>query len=230
MSGTVTSLTTWPVKSLAGGTAHEEVAATPSGLAGDRRHAVRDPRREGPLSARTAPGLLRWSASAGAQEPLVTAPDGRQWAWSEPGLAQALSDDLDRPVELLHDEQGCADLAASVLVTTVATHRAVEQAFGSALETARWRTNLHLDLDVPALAEHGWEGGRLHVGDVVLRLLHPCKRCTIPTYAPGGLARTPELLRFFSAGEHAGPFGINARVEVPGTLRRGAPVRVEPPG
>ena len=228
MIGTVTSLTTWPVKSLAGGAPLDVVAAGPTGLAGDRRYAVRDPRRDGPLSARTAPGLLRWSASYGPQEPLVTAPDGRTWAWSEPGLAGALADDLDRPVELHHDPQGCADLAASVLVTTVATHRAVEQAFGAPLETARWRTNVHLDLDAPPFAEHGWEGGRLLVGDVVLRLLHPCKRCTIPTYAPGGLARTPELLRFFSTGEHAGPFGINARVEVPGTLRRGAPVRWEP--
>ena len=221
----ITSLTTWPVKSLAGGAPQVAVHADATGLAGDRRHAVRDAR--GVLSARSAPRLLRWSAAPGRDEPLVTGPDGRTWSWSEPGLAEALTDDLDRPVQLVHEPAGCQDLERSVLVTTTASHRAVEQAFGTPLEVARWRTNVHLhDDDLPALAEHGWEGRRLLVGDVVLRLLHPCKRCTIPTYAPGGLVRTPELLRFFSAGEHAGPFGINARVEVPGVLEQGAPVRL----
>ena len=222
-AGRVASLTTWPVKSLGGGTSHAAVAADRTGLAGDRRYAVSAAPPKA-LSARKAPGLLRWSAADGRAEPLVTGPDGRSWSWSEPGLAEALSADLERPVELLHDPAGCSDLPDSVLVTTTASHRAVEAAYGARLEPQRWRTNVHLDGDLPPLSEHGWEGRRLLVGDVVLRLLHPCKRCTIPTYAPGGLARSPELLRFFSAGEHAGPFGINARVEVPGVLERGAPV------
>lgn len=229
---TVTSLTTWPVKSLAGGTSREAVHADEQGLAGDRRYGVRDAR--GVLSARQAPRLLRWSAADsagdGAGEPLVTGPDGRTWSWSDPGLAPALSADLDRPVTLTSEPAGCQDLERSVLVTTTSSHRAVEAAFGAPLEVARWRTNLHLHGDdLPALAEHGWEGGRLRIGEVVLRLLHPCRRCTIPTYAPGGLARTPDLLRFFSAGEHAGPFGINARVEVAGVLERGAPVELSGP-
>ena len=224
MSLSVTSLTTWPVKSLGGGAAQVAVHADGSGLVGDRRYAVRDDR--GVLSARSAPGLLRWTAAHGPEEPLVTGPDGRTWSWSEPGLTEALSGDLERQVRLVHDPAGCQDLERSVLVTTTASHRAVEQAFGAPLEVARWRTNVHLDGDLPALAEHGWEGGVLRVGEVVLRLLHPCRRCTIPTYAPGGLARTPELLRHFSAGEHAGPFGINARVEVPGVLERGAQVQL----
>ena len=221
--GTLTSLTTWPVKSLGGGTAHAAVPVDESGLAGDRRYGVRDAR--GVLSARSAPRLLQWSAADGAGEPLVTRADGRQWAWSEPGLAAALSDDLGRPVELSREPAGCQDLERSVLVTTTASHRAVEQALGAPLEVTRWRTNVHLDApELPPLAEHGWEGRRLLIGDVVLRLLHPCARCTIPTYAPGGLVRNPELLRLLSAGERAGPFGINARVEVPGVLERGGDV------
>lgn len=221
--GSIASLTTWPVKSLGGSTAHAAVHADEHGLAGDRRYAV-SLTPAAPLSARKAPGLLRWSAADGAAEPLVTGPDGRSWSWSEPGLAEALAADLERPVQLLHDPAGCQDLPLSVLVTTAASHRAVEAAWGSRLEPSRWRTNLHLDGDLPPLAEHGWEGRRLLVGDVVLRLLHPCRRCTIPTYAPGGLTRSPDLLRFFSRGEHAGPFGINARIEMPGVLERGAPV------
>ena len=224
--GRVAGLTTWAVKSMGGGRAHRSVAADVAGLAGDRRHALVDlrPARAGTvLSARSVPGVLRWSAEPEDGGPRVSGPDGRSWAWSEPELPAALADDLGLPVGLRSDEGGYADLPRSVLITTAASHREVERQTGGRLEPARWRTNVHLDLDAPAHAEDDWEGRRLQVGDVVLRLLHPCQRCTIPTYAPGGLRRDPALLRFFAV-ERQGPFGINARVEVPGVLEAGAAV------
>lgn len=231
--GTVAGLTVWPVKSMGGGATPAVVPADVTGLAGDRRYALRDlrsDRPDQPLSARRAPGLLRWSASPGPDEPLVTGPDGRQWSWSSPGLPEALSQDLGVEAQLMRKPSGCQDLADSVLVTTVNSHRAVEVLFRSRLEPARWRTNMHLDLpDSEPFAEHGWQGRRLVVGGpggAVLRLLHPCRRCSIPTYGPGGLHRTPELLHWIT-NDHAGPFGINARVEVPGTLQRGAPVSLD---
>ncbi len=224
--GRVAGLTTWAVKSMGGGRVHDRVAADETGLAGDRRYALVDQRPDrlgAVVSARSVPGVLRWSADPGSAEPRLAGPDGRTWSWSDPALPGALADDLGVPVGLSHDDGGHADLPRSVLVTTAASHRAVEGQTGRRLEPARWRTNLHLDLDAPAYAEDAWEGRRLVVGDVVLRLLHPCQRCTIPTYAPGGLRRDPALLRFFAA-ERKGPFGINARVEVPGVLEAGAPV------
>ena len=161
---------------------------------------------------------------------MVTDPDGRSWGWSDPALASAVSDDVGVPL-LAAPAGRYWDLDDSVLVTMQATHDGVERLFGRPLELARWRTNLHLSLDAPAFAENGWEGGWLVLGDgqnsVVLRLLHPCRRCTIPTWAPGGGERTPELLAWFHR-EHAGLFGINARVERAGVLRTGAEVRVEP--
>lgn len=226
MSVLLAGLTVWPVKSMGGGTARAQVLAGPDGLAGDREHGVSDGHGSGPVSARTLPGLLRWAAAPGEHEPLVTAPDGRQRTWSDPELAGALSADLGRTLVPVSPAGGCHDLPRSVLVTTTATHAAVEQAFGARLEHQRWRTNVLLD-GVPAFDEHGWEGARLRLGEVVLRLLHPCQRCTVPTYAPGGLAREPALLRHLAAGPHAGPFGINARVETPGLLRVGDPVDLE---
>lgn len=225
--GSVAALTVWPVKSMAGATAVDAVAADRSGLAGDRTHAVLDrrPLRDGTvLSARGVPGLLRWSAAPGGDAPVLTAPDGRTWHWDDEGLAEVLADDLGIPVSLAPAGR-YSDLVDSVLVTTQATHDTVEQRFGQPLDTRRWRTNLHLEVSVPAFAEHGWEGRTLVVGDVVLRLLHPCKRCTIPTWEPGGARRTPELLRWFHREADA-TFGINARVEVPGTIRAGAVVRL----
>ena len=234
-SGQVRSLTVWPVKSLGGGTAVDVVAADEQGLAGDRAYAFLDqrPMRAGHVvSARNVPGLLRWSATypgaPGLVAPHVTGPDGVTRQWSEPELAAAVSADVGVPLAAAPPGRYW-DLADSVLVTTQTTHDGVERLFGQALEPARWRTNLHLDLPEPAFAEHGWEGRRLLVGDepdgVVLRLLHPCRRCTIPTWAPGGRERTPELLAWFHR-EHAGRFGINARVEVPGVLHTGAAVQL----
>jgi uncharacterized protein len=181
------------------------------------------------LSARNLPGILRWSASVldgasgTAPSPVVTGPDGGGWAWDD-ALRDALRADLGAPVDLAGPGR-FADLDDSVLVTTAATHTAVEQGFGQPLDARRWRTNLHLDLDAAGHAEQGWEGGALVVGDperdgVVLRLLHPCRRCTIPTWAPGGRERLPELLQWFHASA-GGVFGINARVERAGELRVG---------
>jgi uncharacterized protein YcbX len=233
VAGAVAALTVWPVKSMGGGSPLERVAAGRGGLAGDRAFALVDrrPLRAGKvLSARNVPGLLRWSAgrSDDPDDPEVAAPDGRRWRWSDPGLAEVVSADLGVPVGL-SPPGSYSDLADSVLVTTAATHAGVEAGFGRLLDARRWRTNVHLDLDAPAFAEHGWEGRSLVVGRaphaVVLRLLHPCRRCTIPTWSPDGAERLPELLRWFHRTSE-GRFGINARVEVAGELAVGAPVEV----
>jgi uncharacterized protein len=232
---TVQALTVWPVKSMGGGTGLEAVPVDGRGLAGDRAHAFLDqrPLRTGRVvSARSVPRLLRWSATyprsleAGdAPVPVVTGPDGAQWQWGDPALVDAVSADVGVPLQAAAAGR-YPDLQDSVLVTTQATHDGVEELFGRSLEVQRWRTNLHLRTDAPAFAEQAWEGRRLLVGDVVLRLLHPCRRCAIPAWAPGGLERTPELLAWFHR-EHTGRFGINARVERPGVLRTGAEVRLD---
>jgi uncharacterized protein len=231
-TGEVRGLTVWPVKSMGGGTPVDAVAADRHGLSGDREHALLDrrPLRDGRVvSARSVPGVLRWTAAADDDgEPVLTAPDGRGWHWSDDGLREVLSDDLGVPVDLAPRGR-YADLVDSVLVTTQATHDATEAGYGRPLDARRWRTNLHLALDAQAFAEDGWQGRALHVGSgagaVVLRLLHPCRRCSIPTWEPGGGRRDPELLPWFLR-ERAGVLGINARVERPGVLRTGDAVRV----
>jgi uncharacterized protein len=232
---TVQSLTVWPVKSMGGGTDLDAVEADVHGLAGDRAYAFLDqrPLRAGHVvSARNVPGLLRWNAAYPRQPsdddlpaPVVTGPGGVQWEWDDPALTAAISADVGVPLQ----PAGAGrywDLQDSVLVTTQTTHDRVEELFGRSLEVQRWRTNLHLRSDQPPFSEHGWEGRRLLVGEVVLRLLHPCRRCTIPTWAPDGRDRTPELLAWFHR-EHAGRFGINARVERAGVLQAGDEVRLD---
>ena len=230
--GTVVSLHRWPVKSFAG----EPVGALRvdgRGAGGDRTHALFDEFKghARQLTVRQVPRMLRWAAAypgvddhaidpADPPRPLLTAPDGRSFAWDDPGLPDALEADLGRPVTLVRDLAGQQDLGRSLLITTEASLRAVEAALGVPLDLRRFRPNVHVALDAPAYAEEAWQGRRLRVGETELELLHPCERCVIPTRDPGTTERLPELLRWL-ARERRSLFGINARAHGPGTLRTG---------
>ncbi|HEX8102180.1 MAG TPA: MOSC N-terminal beta barrel domain-containing protein [Solirubrobacteraceae bacterium] len=230
-SGTISELWRYPVKSMAG----EPVDALRvdwRGAGGDRTHALHFEHKGAPkrLTVREAPRMLGWRAGYGPQTdvapehpPLarLTGPDGRAYDWDDPALPDVLAADLGRPLTLRRDVEGQQDLGRSLLLTFEASRRALEDELGTAIDLRRFRPNLHLDLDAPAWAEESWEGGRLELeGGVVLRLLHPCERCVIPTRHPDTHAKWPELLKHLSR-EHGTNFGINARVEVPGELRRG---------
>ena len=230
-AGTVTQLHRWPVKSM-GGEPVAELAIDRRGGAGDRAHAVFDvhkgvPRR---LTAREAPRLLAWHAvypdgAGDPPDPLLAAPDGTRWAWSDPGLAAALSRDLGREVTLHSDPALQQDLPDSLLITVQSTLDAVAAELETDLDLRRFRTNLHLELDADAFAEEGWEGRRLHVGDASLELLHPCERCAIPTRDPDTQEKWPQLLRHLAA-RHSNRFGINARPLGAATIRVGDAVEL----
>jgi uncharacterized protein YcbX len=237
-AGTVLELWRWPVKSMGG----ERVLAArmdERGLGGDRTHAVEYEHKGEwkPLTAREAPRLLAWRASypfargAGLrpEDPpaaTVTAPDGHAWAWGDPRLLRALRDDLGRPVRLRRDVRGIQDLERSVLVTTEASLRALAAELGTEIDRRRFRANLLLELDAPAWAELAWEGAILRcAGGTVLRFLHPCVRCAIPTRDPVTQAKWPELLRHLDAN-HQRHFGINARVVRSGRVAQGDAVEI----
>jgi uncharacterized protein YcbX len=231
-AGTVTSLHRWPVKSLAGEPA-TALRLDERGIAGDRAHALFDTFKNAPrqLTARQAPGMLRWAAAypdapgdalqpGAVPLPRITAPDGAVFTWDDPHLPAALAADLGREVALRRDLALMQDLGDSVLVTTQATLDAVSRALGRPLDLRRFRTNIHLELDDAPYAEERWEGRCLQVGDTVLELLHPCPRCVIPTRDPETTARYPDLLRWLTR-ERAGLFGINARATGPGRVAVG---------
>jgi uncharacterized protein YcbX len=238
--GRVLQVWRWPVKSMAG----ERVRSTrvdARGAGGDRTHAVVYEHKGEwkPLTAREAPRLLAWHATypfapdAGLhpEDPpyaLVTAPGGEHvYSWTDPRLSGALAEDLGRSVRLRRDIAGIQDLERSVLITVEATRAALADELGTELDLRRFRPNLHLELDAPAWAEHEWDGATVRfAGGVVLRLLHPCVRCAIPTRDPGTQQKWPELLRHLDA-RHDTLFGINARVLQAGRIAAGETVHIE---
>ncbi len=237
-AGTLVELHRWPVKSL-GGEPLRSSHLDGRGLGGDRTHALwfAFPGGERPLTVREAPRMLLWGASyppdaaddaldpAAPPKPTVTAPDGRTFAWDDEALPAALRVDLDKEIALRRDERGQQDLRDTVLITTRASHAALEAEMGQPVDLRRFRTNLHLDLDAPAYAEEGWQGRRLRVGEAELELLHPCLRCVIPTRNPDNAARWAELLRWI-VRRHAGMFGINARPLGKARIAVGDPVEL----
>jgi uncharacterized protein YcbX len=214
--GTVIDLWRYPVKSMAGERV-EALRVDGRGAGGDRTYAVwRNGKR---LTAREQPRLLAFTATYDGADVDPAAPPAARITPHGP-----------LPGELVRDERGQQDLPDSLLVTTEATMRALAAELAPhPLDPRRFRTNLHLVLDAPAWAEHGWEGGRIELdGGVVLELLHPCERCAIPTRDPETQKKWGGLLRHLHR-EHDTLFGINARVVVPGTVRSGERVRVFTP-
>ena len=238
MTGRLISLHRWPVKSFAG-EALDAARVGPRGLAGDRVHALVDPRdpRRRPVSARQVPRVLEWAAAYDGAPvddpddpplPVVAAPDGRRLRWDDPELPAALAEHVGRTLELSRSPRGHHDVRGTLLVTTEATRRAVEEALGRPLDVRRFRTNLHLDLDAPAYAEEEWPpGARIEVGqEVVLRVREACDRCAVPTRDPDRPAeRWPDLLRWLNR-HHTGFFGVRADVEPGGAVRVGDAVAV----
>ena len=109
-----------------------------------------------------------------------------------------------------------------------ASLRALEGELGTEIDLRRFRPTLHLQLDAPAWAEEGWEGGTLRLASgVVLRLLHPCERCAIPTRDPDTQEKWADLLRHLDA-HHQRRFGLNARVLRSGRVAAGDRADIEP--
>ena len=109
-AGRIVSVWRYPVKSMAG----ERVPfadVTALGVHADRTWAVRDVEHDTTTGAKKLPGLL-WCTARYAQTPppdagpghapevIIGFPDGREFSSSDPGVHPALSDHVDREVEL----------------------------------------------------------------------------------------------------------------------------------
>jgi len=208
---TVLSLWRYPVKSLAG-EAIGEARLTRLGIPGDRIVHVRGP--EGVRTSRRQYRLLGLHGTLGDDgAPRI---DGLRWDRPE-ALARvraAAGDDA-----WLEEDDGPARF--DVLPLLVATDGAVA-AFGR--DVRRLRPNILIG-GVNGLAEFGWAGTELHIGDAVIGIESRRGRCPMTTVDPDTLERDPGVLRDIGR-RFGGRLALNAEVLAPGRIRVGDEVRL----
>jgi uncharacterized protein YcbX len=234
----VTALTTAPVKGMRVSAA-DELDIGPTGPAGDRAFLVVDPDGTLLLTTRT-PALLQISARWDGGTLALTFPDGRVVAsvpelgapaatanyagrritgrLVEGELSAAVSDHLDRPVQLLArdpGDRGADD--APVTLMSEASLRAL-----AVPDARRFRMTITID-GVTAWEEHGWGGRELAAGDAVLRVTEPVSRCVVTTRDPEtGRRDEPTLKRLAELrGRDDVTFGVWCEVVAPGRVRVG---------
>ncbi|MDX1998511.1 MAG: MOSC domain-containing protein [Thermoanaerobaculia bacterium] len=207
----VAGLWFYPVKTLAG-VPLTSAELTPLGIPGDRVVHVRGP--EGLRTSRRHYRLLGLQGSlSSAGEPLV---DGFPWDSAE-ALARVKAAAGDDAWLAASGEVGLFD----ILPLLVATDGAVA-AFGR--DIRRLRPNLLIG-GVSGLAETGWEGAELHIGDAVVGLDSLRGRCPMTTVDRDTLERDPEVL--YDIGRRfRGRLALNAEVLRPGRVAIGDPVRL----
>lgn len=199
----VAELWRYPVKSM-GGERLDSAVLKDDGIAGDRVvHAVDEHGRL--VTARSRPALLAHRAVLGpGGEPLV---DGRSW--------ESAAVDGIRLVRAANGHR------YDILPLLVATDGAIA-AFGR--DGRRLRPNIVIG-GVEGLAEREWEGRRLRIGRVVIRLADLRERCVMTTFDPDTQKQDVEVLRSIRR-TFGGRLALNAGVEVPGTIRVGDPVEL----
>ena len=112
------------------------------------------------------------------------------------------------------------------MITTQATHEALERELGRAIDVRRFRPNFHLALDAPAWAELAWPGAIVEFArGVRLEVVQACERCAIPTRDPDTQEKWPQLLAHLAAG-HGQELGVLARVLTTGRVAEGEEVRI----
>ncbi len=207
----VQQLWRYPVKSMAG-EAIERAELLQDGVAGDRLVVVHGP--NGIVTSRTRPQLLALHGT--------TSPEGDALVEHLPVASDAVA----AMVRLAAGPE--ARLAVldttdrfDVLPLLVATDGAIRE-FGR--DGRRLRPNIVLG-GVEGLAERGWEGRRLRIGEAVI-LLHSLRaRCVMTTFHPDTLVQDVDVLRDINA-RFDGKLALNCAVLEPGSIALGDPAEL----
>lgn len=178
----VSEIWRYPVKTLAGEKL-ERARIGPLGIEGDRVVHVEDVHGR-VVTSRSHPRFLGHRATLGPDgEPLV---DGRPWKSSEVAMDVV---DIVGPGAKLVRYDGIERF--DVLPLLVATDGAIA-AFGH--NHRRLRPNIVIG-GVEGLAERGWPGNRLRIGEVLIGVQDLRLRCVMTSYDPDTLAQDKEITR-----------------------------------
>lgn len=238
--GVVVAIRRYPVKSMQA-EPMQAAALHWTGLYGDRQYAFCKATGTSDfpwLTGREVPSLVQHAARyADPGDPrharvCVTAPDGTEFDVTDPGLAKRLADAANTPLRLLRLGRGTFDaMPISVLATN--TGDAISQAHGTPVSLDRFRANLVIRPDDPAVTEREWLGQVLTFGDAVaapaLRLDWPIPRCAMVAIDPVTAARDASVLRTV-VQRFRNEVGAYCTVQAPGVVRLGDRVRLASAG
>ena len=194
----------YPVKSLGGERLHE-AELTPRGIPGDRGVHLVD--RDGNvLTGRRSRRLVTVPAALGEDgEALV---DGEPWT---SGAAATLVERAGgNGARLVRSDHGHLHDDTPLLVGTDGAYDWLDE------DRRRFRANLVVG-GVDGLAERGWPGRQLRVGDAVVAVSHLCKRCVMTTVDPDTADTDPSILERVGS-RLDGRFALNCDVNLPGRV------------
>ena len=117
-------------------------------------------------------------------------------------------------------DRGMTDTAfASISITNMASHAAVEGKLGTPLSMQRWRSNLWLD-GLEAWDEFNWIGKTLRIGEVEFNIEERITRCLATTVNTETGERDADTLGALKSWGHQ-DFGIYATVKNTGVIHAG---------
>lgn len=115
-----------------------------------------------------------------------------------------------------------------MLMTQQSLNTLAGRAPNSVFDQRRFRANLLLEVegtDAP-FPEQSWIGKELHIGDVVLKIVDTCPRCSMTTHATGELLRDTEVMRHL-VSEAGGNLGVYAKVVSGGSISANQKIEVK---
>jgi len=145
------------------------------------------------------------------------------------GWDEAFSDIAGQPVRLVRGDTGAFDVAGVTLIGSATTVALATADSPDAVDARRFRMNVEI-AGSEALAEDSWDGGELTLGEAVVRVGGPVRRCAATTRNPdtGEIdLQTLKLIGGLKGREEFGPWGagfylgVYADVLVPGRVAVG---------
>ena len=121
-------------------------------------------------------------------------------------------------------ERGMTDSAyPSVSIMTYASHQAVEAQLGEEIAPQRWRGNIWLD-GADAWEEFDWTGRDIRIGEAVLTVQEPIRRCMATAANPTTGKRDVDTLGALEAGWGHRDLGVYLTALTSGEIATGAEV------
>ena len=146
--------------------------------------------------------------------------------------ADVLSDFAERPLRVVRTDEpgGSRSGHPATLLTDGSLARLGAELGVESVDPRRFRMLIDLEQG-EAHEEDRWVGGRVALGDTILRISAPVPRCAITTHHPDSGARDLDTLRAIKGYRGLTNskdllFGVWGEVERPGTVRVGDEVRV----